>query len=306
MSQTPDPIEAEDEFAAATDDMIPENLAEIAKRQADVHKLIFGARATDIGMNAITAAALNQEVPDWREMLEHISEALELPGAAELHGLSAYAYGGVFHAGAGDTEATREQIRQTIAFARELEAKIPSDWHDAIDSLKSTLCAAEGRWALEHDEGITIAQLAALAERSEKSVRNNLADTASPLRQEKGEIPADIAWPWLEARGVRPSTWHLKQPSQRITEDQPPSEPVFVPVAKDGSWFHPGCHGVDGYYRIGPDDRQVGDYDTALQELQAMATPQWRRPGPSGTPGRVAGVRWERRFRDDLPSLAET
>ncbi|MSX71199.1 MAG: hypothetical protein F2752_06485 [Actinobacteria bacterium] len=79
-------------------------------------------------------------------------------------------------------------------------------------------------------------------------------------------------------------------------------EVVFVPVAKDGSWFDPlSCQTKSGY-RIGPKgaEQPKKDYREALDLLARMPTPFWRRPNSVGNWGLVAGVSWQRRSVSDL------
>jgi hypothetical protein len=68
-----------------------------------------------------------------------------------------------------------------------------------------------------------------------------------------------------------------------------------IPEAKDGSRFTADLVLPDGTYRIGPkgDERNVHGYREALDALESMSIPRWRRPNASsGMAGIVTGVRW--------------
>ncbi|MYZ48346.1 hypothetical protein E4O86_11570 [Rhizobiales bacterium L72] len=79
-----------------------------------------------------------------------------------------------------------------------------------------------------------------------------------------------------------------------------------MPVARDGSAFHPGLRRA-GRFTIGEKgtELQVEDFDQALAQLQLMPTPYWRRPNNVGNWGIVSGVRWARLDVSDLETLAE-
>ncbi|KQP08307.1 hypothetical protein ASF26_21535 [Methylobacterium sp. Leaf93] len=80
---------------------------------------------------------------------------------------------------------------------------------------------------------------------------------------------------------------------------------MFVPVAKDGSWFDPvSCRNQRGY-TIGPKAAEipVDDYSEALAQLARMETPYWRRPNGAGNWGIVAGVTWQRREVAEIEQL---
>ncbi len=82
---------------------------------------------------------------------------------------------------------------------------------------------------------------------------------------------------------------------------------VFVPVAKDGSWFHPSqCRNSRGY-TIGPkgSETPVSDYFEALDALAKAPTPHWRRPNSAGNWGIVAGVSWQRKELSEIKKYLE-
>src|SRR3546814_14593698 len=131
----------------------------------------------------------------------------------------------------------------------------------------------------------------------------NLATTAHrkvfPTYEENGKRYAEVGdvLPWLEANGY---TATQKVDDHDIPESAhgPAEEYWFVPVAKDGSAFLSHC-ASGGHFTIGEKgaEQKFDDYFEALEQLQRMRTPRWRRPGPSGVPGIVAGVRSDRMSR---------
>jgi hypothetical protein len=83
--------------------------------------------------------------------------------------------------------------------------------------------------------------------------------------------------------------------------DAPLRQAVFVPVARDDSPLHPELRRGGGF-TIGEkgSEKQFSDFNEALEELQRMPVPYWRRPNESGNWGIVDGIRWERLDKSDL------
>jgi len=154
------------------------------------------------------------------------------------------------------------------------------------------LLVATARLALDEDRPLEPEGLALLGGATVKTIRNLMASGA--LRTEDGKVLHSDAMAWLlERKEFYPSAWRDHIEAEAVLRDE---KLHFVPVAKDGSCFHPGLKSKDGTYRIGAKDAelQIADYEMALTHLQQMPTPHWRRPGPKGNWGIVTGVRWER------------
>jgi hypothetical protein len=158
---------------------------------------------------------------------------------------------------------------------------------------------------------VTPEQLAALAEVSLKSIKNLLApkDGASDFKLDtNGEISRSAALLWLNGRsGFRSSLWQTDEAVRRFEPRHEPAlgEVVFVPVAKDGSWFDPvTCRNQRGF-TIGPKGAEipVEDYGEALAQLARMPTPYWRRPNGAGNWGIVSGATWQRREIAEIEQL---
>ena len=89
---------------------------------------------------------------------------------------------------------------------------------------------------------------------------------------------------WLQKRkGFLHSIW-----SSEDRDDHGPDAPlppvaperlIFVPVARDGSLFHPDLV-RGGKYQIGAkgEEQYFDNFDDALTALNAMPIPRWRRP----------------------------
>jgi hypothetical protein len=81
---------------------------------------------------------------------------------------------------------------------------------------------------------------------------------------------------------------------------------VLVPMAADGTFFHPGLKRRRGY-QIGSKENEyyISTYEDALERLKTMEPkPYWRRPNVKGIPGIVAGVAWKEVPQKELDRLA--
>jgi len=178
--------------------------------------------------------------------------------------------------------------------------------------VERTLKAAKARWAIDtgdHNSSVLPEELAALAGVSVKSIRNLLApDNESGLHAlNDRSVPVPEARSWLKSRsGFRSSVWQIEEYTvAREKHPDPTQEPleavVFVPMAKDGSWFSPE-HNRSGKYRVGPKENEqaLEDYMEALNVLNCMDPPMWRRPSAKGQWGIVAGVAWTRKTTAEL------
>lgn len=70
---------------------------------------------------------------------------------------------------------------------------------------------------------------------------------------------------------------------------------VRVPVASDGTWFGPHLLRA-GQFTVGEkgDEQRLDSFEEALQTLDRMTVPRWRRPNSKGNWGIVSGTRWVR------------
>lgn len=166
---------------------------------------------------------------------------------------------------------------------------------------------ALSRHAMDCAEGeVDLQSLALFGGVTEGRIRNILSSTDSDLEKIGQRVTAASAAAWLKGRKeFFASIW--QQPDE-ATPEAPTldfsDEVLFVPVAADGSYFHPGlCR--DGKFRIGAKEteRTPATFEEALVALQKMATPRWRRPNAAGNWGIVSGRDWKRVERRQLTSL---
>lgn len=253
--------------------------------------------------------------PNWRDRWEvaYVNSA-ETRGAQFMTELNVFAFWGMRPAmsvfGLEPQADIEREVEAFVQRARNLVNAIPSEWGD-FSELPTTVLAAEARIRMDTGKDVTPEQLAAIAGISLKSVKNMLTPKAggTDLRlNANGEIPGADALRWLEARDdFKSSLWRTGSAvsvAHSPAEADDVGEVVFVPVAKDGSWFDPAqCRNSRGY-TIGPKgaEEPVEDYRLALERLARMRTPYWRRPNRTGNWGIVAGVSWQRRVVRDLPA----
>ncbi|MCA1336872.1 hypothetical protein [Pseudooceanicola marinus] len=153
---------------------------------------------------------------------------------------------------------------------------------------------------------VDIGSLAIFGGVTEGRIRNILSSGDGGLEKVGQRVTAVSAATWLKGRKeFFASIWQL--PDEVAPEAPSPDfaeEVVFVPVAADGSHFHPGL-ARGGKFMIGAkgEEVQYPSFDEALAALQKMATPRWRRPNEVGNWGSVSGRDWKRIERRQLMSM---
>ncbi|MES2336252.1 MAG: hypothetical protein V4551_16475 [Pseudomonadota bacterium] len=156
------------------------------------------------------------------------------------------------------------------------------------------------------DDAVDVEALAIFGGVTEGRIRNILSSGDGGLEKVGQRVTAVSAAAWLKGRKeFFASIW--QQPDEVVPEAPSPDfsdEVVFVPVAADGSHFHPGL-ARGGKFMIGAkgEEVQYGSFDEALSTLQKMATPRWRRPNEAGNWGIVSGRDWKRIERRQLMSM---
>ena len=274
---------------------------------------IVGHEDTDAGMARIVGQLVNvgggtiAKPSEWREALtayRHDCFSIWQIGP-QLHDLAAYAeYGIVLHE-SEDPEELADHIKHLLKQAQELEAETPiAQWHlNANNELTRLVTIARNRWALDNGEPIEPIALAHFGGVSEGRIRNMMSGANKTFPSDDGRVPAQDAFKWLKAR---PEFWNSIWREQSLPQyahepNVPLHQAVFVPVARDGSTFHPDLRRGSAY-TIGKKgaEEQIADFNEALAQLQLMPVPYWRRPNSSGNWGTVAGIRWERVDMADL------
>lgn len=94
----------------------------------------------------------------------------------------------------------------------------------------------------------------------------------------------------IEQRVVSPPTRPTVQAINRAFELSPP---MLLPVARDGTCFHPRLI-RNGGFTVGEkgEEERYDSFTDALQALRQMSVPRWRRPNEQGNWGIVSGIRW--------------
>lgn len=243
-------------------------------------------------------ATLTENDGDWREAVHETSFYLETQLGASLANLSAYAVFGLWGHGV-DEKKTLETLETAEALLHDCS---PDHWLPELElePLLPTLRMARARWHLDHGKGLDAEGLALLGGVKLSRIRNMLSGPTPELPKDaEGLISNEAARSWLEKRDcflptVPPGGESFMQSSSKV-------DPIFVPVARDGSMFTPDLK-RNGGYQIGDkgDEQKCSTYEEALARLQAMPTAKWRRPNENNNWGIVAAVEWRRVDRNSL------
>jgi hypothetical protein len=161
------------------------------------------------------------------------------------------------------------------------------------------------RQKLDASEPLTLTELASLVGFNERTLMSAASRNEIPTEVKDGRrwVSAKDALAWLAPRGYRVST--AQEAQSAASNEQPDAESyIFVPVARDKTFFSPNCISGGGY-TIGPkgSERKLLDFHAALDELARMATPSWRRENGAGNRGIVSGVEWHRVKRSYIDDL---
>jgi hypothetical protein len=293
-------------------------LVDIVIALGDYLARIIGGAAADAAMALVVASVVDMagkklsEPSAWRNALEAAKPYCftDWPLGERLHDLVAYAVYGIVMDGSEDAGQRAKYLEHAIKEAEEfLQATPAAQWGISPNSdLHHLVRLASNRWALDNGRPVEPAALAEFARVTEGRIRNLMSGPKRAFSSVDGRIPAHEALAWLSGRPeFWNSIWRDQSLPQYGVKHRPPLEQaVFVPVARDGSPFHPGLTRGAGY-TIGEkgEETQIADFGAALLELQRMPVPYWRRPNASGNWGIVAGVRWARLDASDLEIIAK-
>jgi hypothetical protein len=164
---------------------------------------------------------------------------------------------------------------------------------------------ARSRRALDKGVGdVDPGSLAVFGGWSEGRVRNMMSGADRVFENTGGQVPVASA---IEVLKDRPaffdSLWSASDDEPSMA-NEPLEDARFVPVARDGSVFHPGLQRGGGY-TIGTkgDEATLATFEEALAALHRMPDPAWRRPNAAGNWGLVKGVEWTRVERTALEKM---
>ena len=266
---------------------------------------ILGKAEADAGMAVMLRPLIQGDDPThWREELnDRWSECYAAWPLGELFlELAAYAYFGIVPPhGDNDSELNIENhlksmVQRAIRFFDETPLQMWVPNRADQQPLLELIILVKNRWALDHGEPIDPPALALFGGVSESRIRNLMAGADSIFNAVDKKIPAQQALSWLAERDVYlDSIWREQTFSFKAVAEDALETPLFVPVARDGSIFHPGLDKGAGY-KVGAkgEEQVIKEFNEALAELQQMPTPYWRRPNRRGKDGMVRGVEWRR------------
>ncbi|MGB3626836.1 MAG: hypothetical protein WA989_13460 [Henriciella sp.] len=292
-------------------------LVQLVQAAGDFLTRIVRAEDANAGMKRLIGSFASER-DDWQEGLEANMQGAygEWPLGALLHNLSAYAHYGIdIEAREHEDEKTVEtRLRGHVETAVSFLALCPLDaWlgPKREPQLEDTVLLARGRWALDNDRPIEPEALARFGGVKMSRMRNMVSGQNPILRRENGLGPAHEATAWLQDRdSFCPSIWRTARPSyDGVVTTFTYVQPIFVPMARDGSLFHPGLE-RRGTFTIGEKGGEVHveNFDDALRDLQEMPDPAWRRPPRGGRGGWsiVRGTSWARISQAELDAHARS
>jgi hypothetical protein len=299
-----------DSFDAGT------TLHDLVAGAGDFLASVVGQESADVAMGALVDHSLGarEGTEGWpwkRRLMQHRSDVYaEWKTGARLHQLTGYAQYGIWAYEDAPQREWASLIEKNLKDAQDLLAKAPlQQWGIERSDLAFVVGQATARWALDNGDPIEPAALATFGGVSEARIRNLMSGAGRTFSAVDGLIPAEQASRWLKERPeFYNSIWReTPVPHYGASVDAPFTNVLFVPVARDGTPFHPGLNRGAGY-TVGAKGEEVGyaTFPEAMSALQRMATPQWRRPNPAGNWGIVSGVRWERIEAADLDRLASS
>lgn len=293
-------------------------LPDLVIAAGDYISRIVGTEITDAGMALIVSELVQisggtiEHPENWRSSLTASRSNCfsEWSIGAALHDLAAYAeYGIVLHE-SDDPDELAAHIQMLLGIAQDIEARTPFlQWGlEPNNDLTRLVILARNRWALDNQKPIEPTALAKFGGVTEGRIRNMMSGANKAFSSEDGRIPADEALKWLIGRpDFWASIWRGQSlPRYAPSEEAPIHDVIFVPVARDGSVFHPGLRRGSSY-TVGQkgQEQQIADFNEALIQLQRMPVPYWRRPNASGNWGSVVGIRWERMDASQFQSNSE-
>ncbi|KQT50582.1 hypothetical protein ASG52_07170 [Methylobacterium sp. Leaf456] len=275
---------------------------------------MVGSEHADIGMAALVRdLGYAVDAPeDWAEVLrdDAFGDAYCWKVGSTFHNLNAYAYYGIALTGASGADEREAYLGNEIELADAFMAKVPFEaWGIDPADAGRTLRMARGRFALDTGGLVEPWALAEFGGVSERRIRNLMAGSERVFDPKDGAVPSSQALDWLKQRKqFRQSTWRDQNTFEdlaSVDRNETVEEMLFVPVAADGSTFHPGVGREDGF-TIGPVGRETTwpNFEEALSTLQRSPDPVWRRPTPRGLRTQARGVRWERMTRAALDKMA--
>lgn len=286
-----------------------DGMIESLEKMHQLSEIFFGTETATIGFNTMIGHALPGGVISKHGWREHLDDNFGLIFSETrlgqlLHDLTAYCDFGVVLTQSRDDEQRRQVLAGQIRTAEQLLAILPAEtWQLDDERLLKVIHKSLARWKLDNGQPLSAEELSVLSGRALQTIKNKLAGQSKEINGTQLKIEAAEAAAWLSVqKDYYPSIWKEQDDTRAIVEiDKGMGDVAFVPVAKDGSIFHPGLK-RDGKYLVDSDgaEREFESFDEALAALQRMHFPEWRRPTPEGRWTRVRGVDWRRVPLDEL------
>lgn len=271
----------------------------------------FGEEIAKAGLDDMVYKVLGHQdsSTNWDDLLEDGFTQIysETRIGQLLHDLTAYADYGIVLATARDAQQREKLLRAQVEQAVNLLELLPLDlWKLEGEHLARLIRKSAARWKLDNGEPVNAKELALVSGRALQTIKNKLAGKPAEIIGNQNRIDAHEALAWLGAQAdFYTSIWRDQDDTDTLVEqDRGLGQVLFLPVAKDGSVFHPGVQ-RDGKYLIDEDgkERATSDFKEALAILQSMYFPQWRRPTQEGVWTRVRAAEWRRYDEDQLDRL---
>ncbi|MFC6689609.1 hypothetical protein [Jhaorihella thermophila] len=278
-------------------------IAELLQRALDLVEDLVGERHAAeplMQLLAPVAAIEGTRKDTWREVMEDVFSAGTVwPIGEDFNHALLYGLYGVTPARIAVQDRAgwiADLVGRVTEFAAHPEVQALGVERNPIVMIANL---AASRHAMDRGQGeVDIHSMSVLGAVSEGRLRNLLAGEGAQLeRGPNGGVVALSALTWLQKRkGFLASIWNEaeSEPEAR-PEPVDPGRMIFVPVARDGSMFTPDLQRA-GQYQIGAkgDEQHFDTYEQALEALNAMPVPRWRRPNAQGNWGIVTGVAWQR------------
>lgn len=292
-------------------EFIEDSVIEATEKIWEVASVMYGEEASDSAFNVLVGSCFPAVVREegWRDGLH--SEAFgiysETPGGGLLHDLTAYADFGLLLASWNDLESAEAALKKQVDAGVTLLNLLAANMEEPRTSpIWRVVSKAYARWKLDSNQPLNKIDLSLLSGLAEQSIRNRLSGKTRELEGTIDRVEAAEALKWLPyQKGFVSSIWrHQTGQEYQLGEAGTLDAVFFVPIASDGTLFHPGLQ-EDGVFIVGyaGEEAEYESYEAALGRLQEMLQPIWRRPMENNRWTQVQGVRWARLTREDLDAV---
>jgi hypothetical protein len=231
-------------------------------KMASLCGIIFGEDNASAGFTHMVAGVFkgHSQKEDWSTILNVNSSSIysETPGGQLLHDLTAYADYGVFLATTRNLAQREKLLEGQIKKAQRLLELLPlQQWGLADERLTQVIEKAKARWKLDNAEPVNAIELSVLSRRALQTIKNKLSGQYKEIRGTQKKIEASEALAWLAAqKDFMMSIWREQDDPEAVDIfDTGLGQVFFLPVAKDGSVFHPNVK-RDGKYLIDENGRE--------------------------------------------------